>query len=302
MDENAFAAVEPCTVGALPCWRLQSPHGQALVARQGAQLLSYTPRGQRPVVWLSDAAAFETGRPVRGGIPVCWPWFGQFDRNPVEVQMMLPKGVDAPSHGFARTLDWEALEAGATPEAARLVLRLDLPSGWGEWRHAAELVLEIQLDDALTLTLATRNAGLAPLAVSQALHTYFAVSDIDHVEVHGLDGVRYVDTLRDWTSHAQGGALRIEAETDRIYTGIDGALAIRDAGWRRNVHIQPFGSRSAVVWNPWIEKSRRLSQFRPDAWRGMLCIETARAWDDILHVAPGATERMGMTIRASDWG
>ncbi|OVZ60049.1 D-hexose-6-phosphate mutarotase [Pigmentiphaga sp. NML080357] len=301
MDEKLSTAVEACTVGELPCWRLVSPHGEALVARQGAQLLRYTPRGQRPVVWLSDAAAFAAGQPVRGGIPVCWPWFGQFDRNPAAVRAMLAAGADAPAHGFVRALDWDVAEAGPQPGAARLCLRLVLPSGWGGWQHAAELMLEVRLDEALTLTLSTRNTGRETLTISQALHTYFAVSDVRGVTVEGLEGTHYVDTLREWSMHVQQGPLPIEAETDRIYTGIDRPLSIRDPGWRRTLHVQAFGSRSAVVWNPWVDKSLRLSQFRPDAWRDMLCIETARVWDDVLHVEPGATEQMGMTLRSSDW-
>jgi len=301
MAANGSTAVEAVMVGGLPCWRLVSPHGEALVARQGAQVLRYAPHGQPPVVWLSDLAVFQPGQPLRGGIPVCWPWFGQFDRNPQAVQAMLVPGAETPAHGFARELDWREAGVQAEGEVACLRLELDLPTGQGGWRHAAGLALEARLDQALTLTLTTRNTGREVLTVSQALHTYFAVSDVRGVAVMGLDGATCIDTLREWTSHPQQGALSIQGETDRIYTGLSGPIAIRDPGWRRTIEIHAAGSRSAVVWNPWVDKARRLSQFRPDAWRDMLCIETARVWDDVLEVAPGAGADMRVALRAVSW-
>ncbi|MBN9474300.1 MAG: D-hexose-6-phosphate mutarotase [Bordetella sp. SCN 67-23] len=301
MGAHRSAAVVATTVKDLPCWRLVSRHGEALVARQGAQVLYYAPNGQPPVVWLSDQAEFRKGASLRGGIPVCWPWFGQFDRNPEAVRAMLAPGADAPAHGFARALDWQEGGARVDGETACLRLQLDLPAGHGGWNHAAAVTLDIRLDDALTLTLSTRNAGAETLVLSQALHTYFAVSDARDVEVEGLDGLAYVDTLRDWTSQVQDGPLSIQGETDRIYTGLSAPMQIRDPGWRRTIAIEATGSRSAVVWNPWVDKSLRLSQFRPDAWRDMLCIETARVWDDVLELAPGAAVDMSVTMRAAGW-
>ncbi|MDX3905368.1 MAG: D-hexose-6-phosphate mutarotase [Pigmentiphaga sp.] len=302
MGDQVPAAVEATTIGELPCWLLRSPHGEALVARQGAQLLRYTPSGQPPVVWLSDAAEFRAGQPLRGGMPVCWPWFGQFDRNPAEVRAMLAAGAEAPAHGFARTHDWQLVEAQAAGVQASLQLRLELPTGWAGWPHPASVMLEVRLDEALTVTLSTSNLGADPIVVSQALHTYFAVSDVRKVVIDGLEGTSYIDTLRDWSAHRQPGTLAIQGETDRIYTGIDTPVSIRDPGWRRTIHVQAFDSRSAVVWNPWVEKSLRLSQFRPDAWRDMLCIETARVWDDLLHLPPGASATTGVTLRAAPEG
>ncbi|MEK7946532.1 D-hexose-6-phosphate mutarotase [Pigmentiphaga sp. YJ18] len=301
MSAHRSVAVVATTVKELPCWRLISRHGEALVARQGAQVLYYAPNGQPPVVWLSDQAEFRKGSSLRGGIPVCWPWFGQFDRNPEAVRAMLAAGADAPAHGFARALDWQEGGARVDGDAACLRLQLDLPAGHGGWSHAAAVTLDIRLDDALTLTLSTRNAGTDTLVLSQALHTYFAVSDARDVTIEGLDGAAYVDTLRDWTSQVQDGPLSIQGETDRIYTGLSAPVQIRDPGWRRTIAIEATGSRSAVVWNPWVDKSLRLSQFRPDAWRDMLCIETARVWDDVLELAPGAAADMRVTMRAMRW-
>lgn len=293
--------VEALTVGELPCWRLVSRHGEALVARQGAQVLRYTPHGRQPVVWLSDHAEFHRGKSLRGGVPVCWPWFGQLERNPGAVRAMVADGNAPPAHGFAREWDWREAESGTRGDAARLLLELDLPQGAPAWPHAARLTLEIVVDDALTLTLSTRNLDAEPLVISQALHTYFAVSDVRKVAVEGLDGTAYVDTLRGWNTFAQHGTLAIDAETDRIYTGIAQPIAIADPGWRRTLHIEAHASRSAVVWNPWVDKSLRLSQFAPDAWQDMICIETARVWDDLLEVAPGTTAAMAVTLRAEHW-
>lgn len=301
MAAQGSAAVEAIVVGGLPCWRLVSPYGEALVARQGAQVLRYAPNGQPPVIWLSDLAAFQPGRPLRGGVPVCWPWFGQFDRNPQAVQAMVVPGAETPAHGFARELDWREAGARAEGEAACLRLELDLPAGHGGWRHAAGLTLELRLDQALELTLSTHNAGREALTLSQALHTYFAVSDVRDVAITGLDGASYIDTLREWTAHAQQGPLSVEGELDRIYTGVSDPIAIRDPGWRRTIEIHAAGSHSAVVWNPWVDKAQRLSQFRPAAWRDMLCIETARVWDDLLEIAPGDSADMRVALRAVPW-
>jgi glucose-6-phosphate 1-epimerase len=290
--------IEELVVGDLPCWRLYSPKGEVLVARQGAQVLRYTPAGQRPVVWLSETAEFAPGQPLRGGVPVCWPWFGALERNPAEVRAMLDAGGEAPAHGLVRSLDWYLAGFGARAEAALMRLRVDLPTGVGAWKHAAELTLEIHLDDALALTLSTHNRGAQTIAVSQALHTYFAVSDSRQVQVDGLDDCEYVETLEGWEMRRQSGPVELRGETDRIYTGVNRPMVIRDRDWQRQIRLDAFGSHSAVVWNPWVDKSLRLSQFPPDAWQRMLCIETANVWDDIIHVAPGTTSALGVRIQA----
>ncbi|ERI53791.1 hypothetical protein N878_14005 [Pseudomonas sp. EGD-AK9] len=289
--------VERVELDQLTCWRVRTAHAELLVAQQGAQILSYQPDGQPPLIWLSEQAAYERGQSVRGGVPVCWPWFGDLRCNPPAVQAAYQPGL-APSHGLVRGLDWQLLGIDEDGDAVTLRFVFDsrqhlLPG----WPHAARLQLDIRLGEDLALNLETHNQGDEPLVISQALHSYFAVSDVRQVGVEGLDGCRYLDTLDDWRERRQDGALQFAGETDRIYLGTPARLSIVDPGWGRRIHLDSSGSRSAVLWNPWIDKAKRLSQFAAEAWQGMLCIETANVMEDVVRLA--ADERHALRLRLS---
>jgi glucose-6-phosphate 1-epimerase len=290
------ASIEEIQIGDLPCWRLRTEWAEALITRQGAQLLSYQPHGQPPVVWLSEQAEYKQGQALRGGVPVCWPWFSDLERNPEAVRAMVATVAGAPAHGRVRAMDWDL--GAATCEAGTVVIdfHIDLPNGAGPWPHPAELMLRCRLGKSLELELSTHNFGDAPITVSQALHTYFAVSDSRQVVVTGLEDTRYVETLENWEERTQQGPIRITGETDRIYLGLTQPVVITDPGCKRASHVKASNSNSAVVWNPWVDKAARLSQFADDAWQRMLCVETARVWDDLLVVAPGKTETMAVEI------
>lgn len=283
----ATTHIERVELGELACWRVRRNDAELLVTQQGAQLLSYQRDDQPPLIWLSEEAAYSRGQSIRGGAPVCWPWFGDLRRNPSAVQAHV-QGDAAPAHGLVRAVDWQLLGAEESDEAVTLRFLFDTTkTPLASWPHTASLHLDIRLGDDLQLTLHTHNAGSEPLAISQALHSYFAVSDIHQAQVEGLHGCRYIDTLDNWHEHRQKGALDFSGETDRIYLDTPSRLSIVDPGWNRRIHLDASGSRSAVLWNPWIEKSERLSQFASDAWQRMLCIETANVLDDALLVAPG---------------
>ncbi|BAN51311.1 D-hexose-6-phosphate mutarotase [Metapseudomonas resinovorans] len=297
MYDDTLPTVEQLVVDELVCWRVHTRHAELLMTQQGAQVLSYQPHGEEPVIWLSGQAAYQKGKAVRGGVPVCWPWFGDLRRNPAEVQGMHQGGPIAPAHGLVRELDWQLLGIDSEGSAVRLEFAVDsaaepLPG----WPHAAQLKLSILLDESLQLTLSSRNTSDRPLALSQALHSYFAVSDIREVEVEGLDGCSYIETLEDWQQRNQQGNLRFSGETDRIYLATRQRMAILDRAWNRRIELEARGSASAVVWNPWIDKARRLSQFADDAWQGMLCIETARVLDDLLVLRPDEEHSMVLSV------
>ncbi|MDH4610506.1 D-hexose-6-phosphate mutarotase [Pseudomonas sp. BN102] len=297
MYNETLPTVEQLVVDELVCWRVHTRHAELLVAQQGAQVLSYQPHGEEPVIWLSGQAGYQKGKAVRGGVPVCWPWFGDLRRNPAQVQGMHQGGPICPAHGLVRELEWELLNIDTDGPAVHLAFTLDsrsplLPG----WPHAAKLRLDIRLGEQLQLTLSTHNLGDSPLALSQALHSYFAISDIREVEVEGLDGCRYIETLEDWQQRKQQGNIRFSGETDRIYLDTPRRMSILDRTWKRRIELDVSGSSSAVVWNPWIDKSRRLSQFDGDAWQGMLCIETARVMDDFLVLKPGDEHRMELKV------
>lgn len=291
--------VERLELDELTCWRVRYGTHDLLISQQGAQILSYQQDGQPPLIWLSGQAAYRHGQGVRGGVPVCWPWFGDLLRNPHTVQAMHQQPDAAPAHGLVRTLNWalddiDCRDDGITLEFGYNTVTHPLP----DWPHAAELRLCIQLDERLQIKLGTRNLGETSLSISQALHSYFAVSDIRHVTVEGLHGCHYIETLEDWQQREQNGALHFCGETDRIYLNPPAQLSILDPAWQRRIHLLSRGSQSAVVWNPWTDKAQRLSQFAHDAWPGMLCIEHANVMADILTVAPGEQQWLEVSLWA----
>jgi glucose-6-phosphate 1-epimerase len=261
---------------------LTSPAGSATVALEGAQVLDWRQGAERGLLWLSPAARLGTGRPVRGGIPVCWPWFGPHPSDPA-----------APAHGFVRTRQWEVVRTEAEPDATRLLLATLVEAGdRPDWPHAAGLRLEIELGAGLALTLETQNLGKSAIELTEALHTYFRIGDIAAVRIDGLEGCAYIDKLDGGKLKSQSGPVTIDREVDRIYVGATDRLALVDPGLGRRISIDSVGSRSAVVWNPWLEKSARLGDMGPEGYRRMVCIETANAGDDRVILASGDTHRL----------
>lgn len=289
--------IQRIEIDQLACWRIRRGDDELLVAEQGAQILSYRLGEAPPLIWLSEEAAYVKGQSVRGGIPVCWPWFGELARNPDDVQAMWQTEAESPFHGRVRTLDWQLERHSADGEVG--VLEFSCPSALSaspDSPHRVDLKMYIRLDTRLHIALTSHNPGEQPIALSQALHTYYAVSDVRQVSVQGLEGCRYIDTLADWQERQQQGALHFEGETDRIYLDLPAELHLLDPLWKRRIHLQTSGSRSAILWNPWIDKARRLSQFADDAWQRMVCIETANAMEDRILLEPGASHTLAVSI------
>ncbi len=281
----------------LACWRLRHGDAEVIVAEQGAQVLSYRQGDATPIIWLSEEAAFQTGQAVRGGVPVCWPWFGDLARNPQTVQDSYQGGQPAPAHGLVRNIDWVMARSESNPGSVRLLFSCNTHPDLPGWPHAVELSLQVCLDSkGLHLSLTSHNHGDKAVALSQALHSYFAISDIRQVTVEGLDGRPYIETLEDWQQRKQQGDLAFDGETDRIYLDLPPRLSLRDSGLKRRIMLETQGSRSAVLWNPWIAKAQRLSQFADDAWQRMLCIETANVMDDVVQLEPAASHTLSVSI------
>jgi glucose-6-phosphate 1-epimerase len=275
---------------------IDNPHAKAEILLQGAQLITFAPHDQQLVVWNSPLAGFKKGAASRGGIPVCWPWFGDAARNPEKVRTQL-NGTELPAHGFVRAVDWQLEAVNTVADATEVILSLDVDAATHPaWSFATRLVVTHRVGSTLTTTFSIENRDPRAFCFSAALHTYFAVSDIDSVSVEGFDGCRYIDALEDWKIKKQSDDIVIEREVDRIYLGTPNRAVIHDAGWQRDVTVEAQGSRSAVVWNPWTTKAKRLSDFASDAYGDMLCIETANVMDDVVSLAAGATHRLGVAI------
>jgi len=255
---------------------VETPQGTMEIARQGAQLLYWKPKGQAPVVWLSPQAQFKTGKSLRGGTPVCWPWFGPH-----------PENSSLPGHGFARNNEWKMLETTRLRDALRIsMIFVPTKEQQKDWPHQAELKLSITMGETLEMALTTHNTGTTPFTISQALHTYFHVGDIAKVNVEGLDGKEYIDKVGEETRRQQRGQVTIDSEVDRIYLNCPDDLVIVDEELKRRIRINRQGSNSAVVWNPWAEKGAAFGDMGKDGYRNMLCVETTNAAEDTVTLQP----------------
>ena len=270
-------------LGGLPVVEIENAQASASLALQGAHLLTWTPRGQQPVIWLSPDAKFAPGKSVRGGVPVCWPWFGPHPGEPA-----------FPAHGFARTVPWEPVETEVLHDGrTHLVLRLvQTEATRAQWPHACEVVLEVTVGATLEIALLTHNLGESAFTLGQALHTYFAVGDVRRAAVQGLDGCPYLDKVEDFARKQQAGAVTIGAEVDRIYLDSRADCLIEDPVWGRRIRIAKQGSASTVVWNPWIEKAAQMGDLGSEGYLHMLCVESANAAEDVVRLAPGGTHRL----------
>ncbi|CAI8771715.1 D-hexose-6-phosphate mutarotase [Pseudomonas sp. IT-P176] len=289
--------VEAVKLDQLNCWRIRQGQAELLVAQQGAHILSYQLAGQPPLIWLNDEAVFQTGKSIRAGVPVCWPWFGNFERNPPSVQAMRVSDQPASAHGLVRALDWELEGIETEGDSLNVVFALPVPeNGLPGWPHQVDLKLNIRLDEQLQIDLTSHNRGTDSVTISQALHSYFAVSDVRNVHVEGVDGLEYIETLDNWNTVTQHGDLRFSGETDRIYLNTPDKLSIVDPAWERRIELTARGSRSAVIWNPWIERAAAFSDMADDGWQRMLCIETANVLGDVVTLAPGESHTLGVSI------
>jgi glucose-6-phosphate 1-epimerase len=292
--------VESIQLGELNCWRIRHGQAELVVAQQGAHIVSYQIDGDQPLIWSNPGAVFKHGKAIRGGMPICWPWFGNFQRNPQSVQDMRQSSEPANAHGEVRALDWELMGMGEDGDA--LIVEFIQPKAEGHlpgWPHTVGLKLQIRLDSALNVSLVSFNAGPEDVTLSQALHSYFAVSDIKQVSIEGLDGVSYLNTLESWeTQNVQVGDITFTGETDRIYQDTPELISIVDPEWKRRIQIQTIGSNSSVVWNPWIEKTKTLGDMEADGWQNMVCVETANVMSDIVTLKPGDMHMMSVSIWA----
>lgn len=269
--------------GELELLHVRSATCEATFSVQGGQLLSYRQNGQPSLLWENSEAVYREGLAIRQGIPICWPWFGDLARNPDPVKNQFSSVSHPPAHGWVRQQNWQLVESQLDTARALVIFAIDCPdmslSVFARYEIAAEYV---------SLTLTSKNTGKQTLHFSFALHTYFAVGDIHQVSLMGLDGKSYIETLENWQKLKQQGSLSFNGETDRIYLDAPDTLILRDASLKRDIMISARNSRSVVVWNPWIEKAARMSQFPDQDYTRMLCVETARIWDqDFVTLEPG---------------
>ena len=277
--------------GGLP--RLRVSHartGTAEVYLHGAHVAAWQPLGQSPVLWISRESQFAPDKPIRGGVPICFPWFGAKAGEPT-----------APMHGFARLRDWSLLEV--TDRGDDIVLRFRLTvgeTGALSWTQPLVADYGVTIGSSLQLSLDVHNTGSRPLTFESALHTYFAVSNVREVAIAGLEGVEYLDKVAGMARRRQDDApIRFAGETDRVYLDTTGPCVLDDPGRHRRIRIEKTGSRATVVWNPWIDKARAMPDFGDLEWPEMVCVETCNVGPAAVTLAPGASHVMAAAITAA---
>jgi len=274
------------------------PAFRAEVLLQGAQMIAFAPTGESNWLWLSDTVEYKKGISLRGGIPICWPWFGNACKNPPEIQAHYCGDQPAPAHGFARTQIWQLTDLYEATDRVELCMTLSTTrSRQPSWPAETEVIARwVMRKDSLTVQLTTHNHGQSAIAVTQALHTYLPTPDIHQTRLSGLHHHSYLDTLDNWRRKSQSGDVHFHSETDRIYYTAPNAHRLTLITPDQRTLINASGSKSCIVWNPWIEKSRHLGQFEDTAWQRMTCVETANAADDWINIEPGNAHTLSVTF------
>ncbi len=286
-DQLEFVAGD----GGLPFIAIDNGAACALVSIYGGQVLGYQPAGTtEEVLFLSQKAHYEEGKAIKGGIPICWPWFGAD-----------PEGK-GPAHGFVRNRMWRVIKTeGSNDGVTKVILGFfDSAETQKIWPHAFELTLEISVGQSLDLVLVTRNTGNQPFAITQALHTYFSVDEINQLKITGLDGINYLDKVDDFRQKRQTGNVTVAREVDRIYTDAPPRLVINDAARPRRIQIESSGNKTAVIWNPWAKITAKMADLDDDAYQHFVCVETANAADDVIEIAAGESHRLTANYRVID--
>lgn len=279
--------------GSLPRVSVTSDQASAELFLHGAHVTKYQPRGSKPVLFMSEKSLFDAAKPIRGGIPVIFPWFG-------------PRAgaLDAPAHGFARIRAWELDSCGVQADGAvRVVLTLNSDEATLRlWPNPFSLRLIVTIGQFLDLVMEIRGpgSGAAPVTFEQALHTYLVVGDVRQASVEGLENREYIDKVDQFQRKIQPPeAVRISGETDRVYLNTQATCVVRDPILQRTLTVEKENSDSTVVWNPWIAKAKAMADFGDDEWPGMLCVETANVGEGAVRLEGGQTHRMRTRITVS---
>lgn len=260
--------------------RIANEQAEAEIALYGGQVMRFQPRGEAPVLWNGAEHEIQPDTALRGGIPVCFPWFA-------EHHYKADRSV-FPFHGFARLSVWEVLQADASGTV------LNLPPREG---YTVRVQLQVRVAKTLSVTLSVENTGTEPFRFEAAFHPYFTISDIAGISIDGLDGCAYLDAVDRMKLCRQQGAVTFDRQVDRIYTNTAQDCTVRDPAAGRAIRIQKTGGHTTVVWNPGTDGiTDDTVHFGPEEYHGMVCVEAASIRDDAVTLAPGARHELGLSI------
>ena len=274
--------------GELPKVEAFTDWSTAEIYLQGAQVTDFQKKGEPPILFTSQFSRFAAGPPIRGGIPIVFPWFGSREGEPM--------------HGFARQAAWDLHEAVAVPEGG-VTLRFSLP-------ETSESIIwppftanySVTVTDKLVLELiVTNSAADQPFCFEGCFHTYFAVSDISHISILGLQGATYLDKVENFAlKNETGDALKITSEIDRVYLDTPGRVEILDPKFGRKIYIEKDGCASTVIWNPWVGKAQQMPDFGNEEFRQMVCVESGNVAANRVILPPGKSSVMRITIGSAN--
>jgi D-hexose-6-phosphate mutarotase len=270
--------------GELSKLEINTAWSRAELYLHGAHLTHFQKTDEPPVLFMSQLSRFQAGTPIRGGIPVIFPWFGPREGEP--------------THGFARTLKWELREISQLPDG-RVKLQLSLPDS-----PNAALLSKFTVDYHVTVgqtlvaeLIVANEAEEQDFTFEDCLHTYFHVGDIGAVSITGLKGADYLDKVESFTRKTERAEhLKITQETDRVYPNTPGVVEIHDSKLQRRVRVERTGSLSTVVWNPWVEKSQQMPDFGNEEFRQMVCVEAGNVGENKITLPAGKTSRLKMEL------
>ena len=251
----------------------------ARIALQGGHVDWWRPKSaKQDVLWLSSNARHEKGRSIRGGVPICWPWFG---KHPTDGSFCL--------HGFARVIPWKLVESSELKNGATKIVLKMLPTETAikQLTYSFELLLTIVIGETLNLNLKTTNLSDSPFVISEGYHTYFYISDIEKIKITGLENSSYTDKIDNFKRGVEENSIIIKGEFDRVYTNTSNDCYIEDEEFNRVITIKKSNSNSTVVWSPWKEKALQMGDMGGDnEWRRMVCVETANLLENSVVIYP----------------
>lgn len=264
--------------GGLPFVTITNEFATSKISLYGAHVTSFQPKGEKDILWMSEQSAFEAGKPIRGGVPVCFPWFG-------------PHATDTakPQHGFARLTEW-AVKSTATLANGGNEIQLSLTSNdetQNMWPFAFSAILTVTVADKLSITLSVKNTGTETLAYTDALHTYFNVSDLSNIDIAGLQNATYLEAGSTEIKTQAESLLLINKEENRRYNNHTGDCIITDKAYNRKISVGKTGSKITVVWNPGEATTKNIGDIPNDGYKTFICVEAVNALDDVVTITPG---------------
>jgi glucose-6-phosphate 1-epimerase len=269
---------------------INSRHATAEISLYGAHLLSYIPKGEKDILWMSEQSLFETGKAIRGGVPICFPWFGphQTDKN-------------KPQHGFARLQEWN-LAAVDQSDNETITVSLSLqesPFSLELWPNSFKAIAAFIMGEQLEIKLTVTNTGKEAFEYSDALHTYFNISDITAINIEGLQNASYYEGFGMDLKTQQTSLLSFHSETNRRYIDHRIDCIIDDPGYGRKIRSGKAGSKVTVVWNPGEATAKTMADIHPDGYKTYVCAEPANAYPgiDMVNLAPGESHTLSTSIR-----